>query len=98
MEALVPDPERRRQIVAELGSVPLTYLEEAPPPSDGPLGRVTYLRFSSVYAATAEVARSRGWTVVQVDGEHLHMAVDPDAVAAELISIADEAIDQHDMT
>jgi hypothetical protein len=92
MDALVPDPERRARIVAELQSVPLTYLEEAPPPGNGPLGRPTNLRFSSVYIATADVARGRGWPVVEVPGEHLHMTVDPEAVAAQLISIANDAI------
>jgi hypothetical protein len=90
MEALVPDPARRLQILAELAPTPLVYLEEASPPSAGPLGRVTYLRFSSVYAATAELARTRGWQVIELEGEHLHMAVDPESVTRELIEIASQ--------
>jgi hypothetical protein len=41
----------------------------------------------------ADAARARGWLVDELPGEHLHLAVDPPAVAAKLVALAERAAD-----
>ena len=55
------------------------------PAADGPT-RARYLLFSEGYGPEAAAARQRGWPVIELPGSHLHMLVDPAAVAAALVS------------
>lgn len=68
---LVPDPQVRAELRAEIPRVPLGYLEEIAPALDGwrerPCG---YLRLSAEYEQAAAEARRHGWPVVCHDGHH----------------------------
>ncbi|GAA2581409.1 hypothetical protein GCM10010399_08940 [Dactylosporangium fulvum] len=65
-----------------------SYYEQQIPVPDGwdnrPCG---YLLFGPSYDHMAQDARVRGWDVDQVPGQHLHQLVDPDAVAARIVTM-----------
>jgi len=88
--ALFPDEATMRRVVEEQPRVPLRYYERMIPIEPGwsevPCG---YLLFSEGYGDAAAEARARGWPVVQVPGEHLHMVVDPAAVGEALERLAE---------
>ncbi|MGN6678287.1 MAG: alpha/beta fold hydrolase [Streptosporangiaceae bacterium] len=92
---MLPDPPLRQVITAEQPRLPLEYyLEQIPVPAgwdDQPCG---YLLFSQAYEGQADEARRRGWPVRTTRGEHLHQAVDPEAVTQALLELAGEASGQ----
>ena len=85
---LVPDPERRRVIEAELPSLPLAFVTEAIPTPAAWTDRGAFLRFSDAYRAEAQEAARRGWVVEELEGTHLAMAVEPEAVTDRLLDLA----------
>jgi pimeloyl-ACP methyl ester carboxylesterase len=88
MRAFVPDEDLRRQISEETPCLPLACFRDSVPVPAGwtnmPCG---YLQFSDRYQSPADEARARGWRIARLDGDHLHMVVDPDATADALIEI-----------
>jgi hypothetical protein len=93
MVTLVPDANVLRVIEAELPRMPLEYFEEPiPVPESWDRIGAAYIRFSEAYAPQAEEARDRGYIVEQLDGEHLHMVVDPAAVADRILDVTQKAI------
>ncbi len=92
LTALVPDPHRRRTLVAGIRRQPLDYWAEPippdPPGDDTPHG---VLLLSEGYAATEAVARREGWPVHDLaTGNHFHLLVGPAAVADALSSVEQE--------
>ena len=88
---LVPDPERRRQLLAEVQprsrdfwTEPLPIVEPWP---DAPCG---FMQFSEGYQFAADEARSLGWPVRHVPGSHFHHLVDEHAVAKALRALLAE--------
>jgi hypothetical protein len=66
----------------EARSLPLSYFQAClPVPSGWERMPCAYLAFGDTYAVEREDAVRRGWPVRTLDGRHLHMLVDPDAVA-----------------
>jgi pimeloyl-ACP methyl ester carboxylesterase len=93
MEALVPDPERRRCIEDELPELPLDYFDHAVPVPEGWAEHVrcSYLWFSDIYRSDAEEAARRGWPVRGLPGgSHLLMVMQPETVAQVLIQVIAE--------
>lgn len=94
LERLVPDPGTRAALRAEMPRLPLRYFSETvriPPDwTDVPCA---YVRLSEAFEAVAADAEDRGWPVVRFAGGHLHLAVDPAAVAAAILSVLPNAID-----
>ena len=87
--ALLPDPDVRREIVAEQPRLPLDYYTQPIPQPRGWAARPSaYLLFSTAYAALADQARERGWPVAVTEGEHLHQVVDPAGVADAIVALA----------
>jgi pimeloyl-ACP methyl ester carboxylesterase len=88
--ALFPDDETRRRFVEEQPRLSLPYYEQVLPIesgwSDVPCG---YLAFGPGYADSTAEARIRGWRVVVMPGEHLHMLVDPAGVGEAIEGLAD---------
>jgi hypothetical protein len=86
--ALFPDAAARAAVEAEQARVPLTYFDAGVPSPAGwralPAG---YLSFGDAYAAERDEAQRRGWPVERLDGEHLHMLVDPEGVADALVRL-----------
>jgi pimeloyl-ACP methyl ester carboxylesterase len=88
MRTLVPDEELRRQLTEEMPRLALAYFHDSAPVPPGWADMVcAYLQFSAIYQSVADEAGARGWRVVRIDGQHLHMVVDPDATAGALIEL-----------
>jgi hypothetical protein len=85
---LFPDEATRRVVTAEQPRLPLAYLRGSLPSPprwrDLPAG---YLAFGDTYASERGRATDAGWPVRTLPGEHLHMLVDPDGVAAALTDL-----------
>jgi hypothetical protein len=91
MRGLVPDDAIRERLEEELPSLPLTYFREAVPVPEGwPDAACGYLLFSAAYEPVAREAESRGWPTRHLPGEHLHMVVDPEAVAGAIVDLAEQ--------
>jgi hypothetical protein len=85
---LIPDLALRERFVQELRPAPLALYGERPPLVAGwPDAPCSYLRFSALYADAEGQARRAGWPTRQVSGGHLHMLVEPAAVADALIEL-----------
>ncbi|HZG95589.1 MAG TPA: hypothetical protein VEZ46_12865 [Mycobacteriales bacterium] len=88
---LFPDDSVRRRVQSEQRRLPLAYLEAT---VDVPAGwdRVAgaYLAFGPTYAEEQARAAARGWPVAVLPGRHLHMLVDPAAVAAHIVRLAEQ--------
>jgi hypothetical protein len=88
---LFPDEAVRRRVEKEQRRVPLAYLGAT---VDVPVGwdRIAgaYLAFGSTYADEQARAAALGWPVVPLPGRHLHMLVDPAAVAAQIVLLAEQ--------
>jgi hypothetical protein len=81
----------RAAVTAEELRLPCAYYEQSVP---GPTGwdddvARGYLLFGPPYEEMAADARSRGWLVGVLVGQHLHQLVDPEATADRLITMAD---------
>ena len=90
LSPLFPDAETERAVTGEAPALPLAfYTEPLPPvPASWPACRCAFLQFSPGYQEPAAAARRRGWPVRELPGDHLHMLIDPEAVAAALIDLA----------
>ena len=86
--ALFPDAATRAAVEAEQPRLPLRYFSDEVPRASAwqalPCG---YLAFGETYAEEIARATAAGWPVARLDGRHLHMLVDPDAVAAEVVGL-----------
>jgi hypothetical protein len=89
LREIIPDDQRRAELLAELRPRPLAFFTETLPDVpgwlDAPCG---YTLFSQAYTAAAEQARSAGWPVRAFEAGHFHMLVDPNAVAPALAEMA----------
>ena len=86
---LFPDPTTRTHIEAKQPRLPIRFL----------LGQLeieagwnktpsAYLAFGNTYAEEQRRAKAERWPVVALNGRHLHMLVDPERVASEIITLA----------
>jgi hypothetical protein len=87
---VVPNRERRLELMAGLRPQPFRFWEETIPVFSGwPDAPCAYMRFSgnSAYEEPAREAARLGWPVDELPGNHFHMLVDPVAVANGLIGL-----------
>lgn len=88
---LFPDLGTRRTVEAQEPRLRLSYVQET---VDVPAGWArtpsAYLAFGDTYAEERELATRRGWPVTTLPGTHLHMLVEPDAVAGAVIGLLGE--------
>lgn len=97
LETLLPDEQLRERFAAELRPVPVAlFTETLRVPHSWPDAPCGYLRLSKAYDQFADAAGRRGWDVIGFDAGHLHMLVDPPAVAAALEELADGLPDRPD--
>lgn len=82
---MLPNAQLRASFTREQPCLPLSYYEQTVEVSDGwdadPCG---YILFGPPYDDVAAEVSQRGWPVRRVPGLHLHMLVDPVAVADAL--------------
>jgi pimeloyl-ACP methyl ester carboxylesterase len=82
LAGLVPDPVRRRRLVAEIPRLPLAYFDEpAPPARFAESVACAFLRLGPPFDPAANKAQRLGWWVARRDWDHLRMLSAPDAVA-----------------
>jgi hypothetical protein len=85
VSALFPSDAVRSAVEREQRRLPLSYFEQAAPvPPDWDLLPAAYLAFGETYAQERADAEGRGWPVGTLPGEHLHMLIDPAAVAVAI--------------
>jgi pimeloyl-ACP methyl ester carboxylesterase len=86
---LFPNAQVQARVQAEQARMPLAYYDHLPPAPDPwhgpPCG---FIWFAEPYDSGAEQASAHGWPTKQVPGRHLHMLLDPAAVAAAVVEMA----------
>ena len=82
---LFPDEHSRAAVGAEQQRLPLGYFDaDVPTPAGWRSLPAAYLAFGDTYAAERVEAEGRGWPTATLPGRHLHLLVDPLAVADTL--------------
>ncbi len=90
VEALFPDQETRNRIEAHQPRVPISYLRDHLDIAAGwDTIPAAYLAFGDTYGPELQRARDRGWPVTILEGHHLHMLMDPDRVASEILNFVE---------
>jgi len=85
---LFPDSQTRARVEAEQQRLPLSYFASTLPiPQGWDDIPGAYLAFGDTYAAERDRAAQRRWPVSTLSGGHLHMLIDPEKVAAELVAL-----------
>ncbi|HVM39521.1 MAG TPA: hypothetical protein VM618_01940, partial [Acidimicrobiia bacterium] len=80
--------EMRERFARELAPLPRRLFDEPiPVPAEWPDAPCGYLRLSRAYDDAAGRAQRLGWGVTRIDAGHLHMLVDPVAVADALETV-----------
>ncbi len=89
---MLPGDEARTRVLGEAKPVPRAVFDQPIPAPELPesVGRA-YLALGELYLPTLEAAQADGFEVRRLDGEHLHMVVQPVEVAATLMSLSDRA-------
>ena len=88
LERLVPDRAMRAALRADMPQLPLRYFSGTVRiPTGWTAVPAAYVRLSEAFEAVAADAEERGWPVVRFAGGHIHMAVDPAAVATAILSV-----------
>lgn len=86
--ALFPDRETRRRIEREQPRVPLSYLAGSlQVPAGWTSLQCAYVAFDDTYDEERQRATGSGWAVRMLPGRHLHLLVDPPAVAAAITDL-----------
>jgi pimeloyl-ACP methyl ester carboxylesterase len=90
LSPLFPDEAARQSVTGEAQPLPQAFFEELLPdlPGGWPPCVAGYLVFSEPYRREADEAAEAGWPVREVPGGHLHMLVEPEAVAAAIMRLA----------
>lgn len=90
MDELVPDPVRRRALVANQPRVSASYLaHRVPAPKHWQSRPACYVAFGDAYADELQRARAAHWATVRLEGLHLHAVVAPDEVAHAIVALMD---------
>lgn len=85
---LFPDAQTRARVEVEQQQLPLSYFESTLPiPQGWDDIPGAYLAFGDTYATERDHAAQRRWPVSTLSGGHLHMLIDPEEVAAELVAL-----------
>jgi hypothetical protein len=90
LKAVIPNDTIRHGFTSELRPLPIRVYEETLPVFPGwPDAPCAYLRFGHNPAYDRSVARAQqsGCRVMQLDGEHFHMLVDPVAVTEAILTL-----------
>jgi hypothetical protein len=92
--ALFPDAATRRDVEREQVRLPLSYFDGTlPVPAGWAAAPGGYLAFGDTYAEDRARAADRGWPVATLAGAHLHLLVDPGAVAAAIDGLVASTVD-----
>ncbi len=92
---MVPSEDIRKRVFSEAKPVPRALFDqpiEVPALPD--TVRWAFLATGKMYEPSYEQAKAAGWPVARLDGEHLHIVVDPVTVAGILLSLIDRCDDK----
>jgi hypothetical protein len=97
ISGLFPDAAVRAEVECEERPVPLSYFGEfVEVPADWDERPGAYLAFGDTYEPERAAAAERGWPVRTMRGEHLHMLMDPAAVAPTIADLLRELADRQE--
>jgi hypothetical protein len=89
VDQLFMDPATRVEIESCMPTIPASYLRSSIAVEAGwDSIRAGFLAFGETYAAEKERARQKGWPVVELEGQHLHILQAPDEVAEVICRLA----------
>jgi hypothetical protein len=84
---MIPEEDRDR-VFGEVKPVPRSLFDQPiPVPELPPSVEMAFLATGDMYAMSYEEAQRQGWHVTRLEGEHLHIVVDPVTVAGALLSL-----------
>ncbi len=87
---IIPDVQRRHDLLEELSPRPLSFFTEPIPVFAGwPDAPCAYIKLSDGYGRAAEAAQRASWACSAIDAGHFHLLVDPVEVAALLLAHAE---------
>lgn len=90
VDRLFPGAPWRRRVEEAQPRLPLAYFRSRVAVPAGWARRPSaYLSFGNTYERESTEARRHGWPVTVLDGGHLHMLHDPEAVAGAVLDLAD---------
>jgi hypothetical protein len=85
---LFPSRATQGACEAEMRRLPLSYFQDSINGDGVDVLPSAYLAFGNQYAPEGQLCAAAGWPVVTVDtADHLHMLIDPDGVAAHVLSL-----------
>lgn len=86
IDGLIPDPERRAAVLADLPELPLSFFDaRVPMPEEwSAAANGAYILLSETYRPDAVEAASRGWPMVELLGGHLDLVARPAELADAL--------------
>lgn len=88
MDWMVPDAERRTEVIADIPRLALAYFDVQPPlPAGWRSSQCGYVLLSEVYRAVAAEAKAEGWRVLEVLGTHLELVNRPASVADAIVEV-----------
>lgn len=92
VEDMLPDDEARLRVFSEAKPVPRAIFDQPipAPKLPGEVG-LAFLAMGEMYQPSHDEARREGWAVARIEGEHLHMVVEPVLVAGTLMSLVGQA-------
>jgi hypothetical protein len=91
LKTLIADRPVRERFIGELRPIPSGLLTaRVGDCDDWPDIPCAYLRLSNSYRAEAESARRKGWGVIEIERNHLHMLVDPAEIAELILNLIAE--------
>jgi len=89
LDALLPDPDRCSDFIAELPRLPLAYFEERAPLIPDLPARYGFLQLSDAYQDVAEEAQRRGWPTLREPADHLAMLTRPEMILDRLAQLVE---------
>jgi hypothetical protein len=94
IEDMLPDDAARARVLSEARPVPRAVFDQPipAPPLPDTVSRA-FLALGRMYEPSLRQAIDEGWTTLQLDGEHLHMVVDPLTVTGALLSLVGRSAD-----
>lgn len=89
IESMLPDEEQRDRVFSQAKPVPRVMFDQPVPVPKlpGDIG-LAFLALGDYYVPDMDEAKTEGWAVARIDGEHLMLVVDPMLTACMLMSLA----------
>jgi pimeloyl-ACP methyl ester carboxylesterase len=90
MTTLIPDVHRRTEIESEQPMVPIILYETSiEMPTNWRSNPCSYILLSEGYQGDADLAKTLGWPVVNIPGQHLDIVTNPTETAEEILRVTD---------